>query len=265
MLNRTGAARVEKWALPIALATALLVLALIIGEKESLFRFLMPNGLNLAEQKVWVSAAYNNWWAGTNHPLGLIAYIAVAFFALYIIVLQNIVGVQAVYVAVALDSVADFAIDWLNRDGYYGWKPVARVFHTVYVSLTVHGLTISLLLIVLGVQSFPWISGLVAIWVIVVPLYVFVPWKIFRRIEANCCEERIKQLVQLVEQGRIDPDRDLDKFRMIITEIERVRGIRIRPLRFPEFSTLGIAVLLPIILTAAQIWFSVGFGPSAPG
>lgn len=256
-VNRTGAARVAKWAPGIALVTALLGLALIIGEKESLFRVLMPRGLNLAEQKAWISAAYTNWWAGENHPLGLTAYFVAALFAIYVIILQNIVGLQAVYVALALDSVADFDVDWLNRDGYYGWKPAAKVFHTVYVSLIVNGLTISLLLIALGLQSFPWISGLVAIWVVVAPLYVFVPWKIFRRIEANCRQERVEQLAQIVEHGRIDADHDLGKLRMIIVEIERVRGIRIRPLRFPEFSTLGIAVLLPIILTAAQIWFTV--------
>lgn len=266
-VNKAGTARVARWAPVIALAAALLVLALIIGEKETLFHVLIPRRLNPFEQREWISTAYSSWWAGDNHPLGLIAYFVAALFGAYIIIIQNIIGVQALYVILALNSVADFGIDWLNRDGHYGWKPVARVFRTVYISLTLHGFTISLLLIVLGLQSFPWVSGLVAIWVIVVPLYLFVPWKTFKQIETRCKDERIKQLVRLVDEGSIDPDLHLRNLQLVVAEIERVRGVRIRPLRLlaPEFFTFVIAVILPIILTAAQIWFSVRFGPSKPG
>src|SRR5262249_53897830 len=157
----------------------------------------------------------NSWWASDEHPLGLITYCLGALFGAYIIILQNIVGFQAVYVIVALPALVEFDADWLNRDGHYGWQPVAKVFRTVYLSLTLHGSAISLLLIVLGLRSFPWIFGLVAIWVTVVPLYLVVPWILFRRIEERARQHRIERLSGLMDGVQIDPDRDLNKLRAL--------------------------------------------------
>ena len=261
-VNELVAQRVAKWAPAIGIIAALLVLSLIVGDKENLFHALIPKGLSAGAQRQWLARSYDSWWAGINHPSGLFGYFLGAFIGAYVIVLQNLIGFAAVYVVMVMPSLVEFDADWLNRDGHYGWKPLARVFRTVYLSLTLHGLAISVLLVVLGLQSFPWIVGLVTIWVVVVPIYIFVPWILFRRLEDNARQRRMKALSMLVDGMAADSGEDLPKLRAVISEIDRVRRAHIRPLRVlvPELATFGIAVILPVILTAAQIWFPISFG-----
>ena len=266
-INDVLAARVARWAPVLAGISAFLVLSLIIADKESLFHVLVPRALTVSKQTEWLSNAYASWWASIDHPVGLIAYFVVAFVGAYVIVLQNLIGVASVYIIAALPDLAEFDADWLNRDGHYGWKPVLRVFRTVYISLSLHGLTISILLIVLGLQSFPWIFGLVAIWVVVVPLYIAVPWRLFRHVEDRAKQRRVDELGAMLGGRDMDESPNLAHARVVALEIERTRRARIRPVRVlvPELSTFGIAVLLPLVLTAAQIWFSVRFGAVKPG
>ena len=263
-VNELVMLRISKWAPVISGIAALLVISLIIGEKQGLVHVLEPEHLSAAGRQQWLTKTYESWWASFNHPLGLVVYFLAAFLGAYVIVLQNLIGVTAVYAVVALSTLIEFDADWLNRDGHYGWKPLDRIFRTVYLSLSLHGLTISVLLVVLGLQNFPWIAGLVAIWVVVVPLYIFVPWILFRRLEARVRQRRMASLSRLSSGLSLNPGIDFDQVSAVISEIERVRKARIRPIRLlvPEIATFGIAVLLPLILTAAQIWFSIGFGPS---
>jgi hypothetical protein len=266
-INEVLAARIARWAPVIAGVAAFLVLSLIIADKESLFHVLTPRGFSLSQQQQWLSKAYATWWAGIDHPLGLIAYFLGAFIGAYIIVMQNLIGVASVYVILALPDLADFDADWLNRDGHYGWKPVVRVFRTVYASLSLHGLTISILLVVLGLQSFPWIAGLVAIWIVVVPLYIAIPWRLFRHIESQTKQRRVDDLAALLGADSLQQPLNLSQARVVALEIERTRRARIRPVQVlvPELSTFGVAVLLPLVLTVAQILFSVRFGAGRPG
>jgi hypothetical protein len=263
-VNELVALRISRWAPVISGIAALLVISLIIGDRQGLVHVLEPEHLSAAGRQQWLAKTYHSWWAGFNHPPGLVAYFLAAFLGAYVIVLQNLIGVTAVYVVIALSALVEFDADWLNRDGHYGWKPTVRIFRTVYLSLCLHGLTISVLLVVLGLQNFPWIAGLVAIWVVVVPLYIFVPWVLFRRLEAQVRQRRMASLSGFAGGLSLNPGINFDQVSAVISEVQRVRKARIRPIGFlvPQIATFGIAVLLPVILAGAQIWFSIGFGPS---
>jgi hypothetical protein len=261
-INDFGQRIVARAALFVAGAAAILAFLLIQGEKSrGLFQVVMPRGLSPEGQASWLSAAYESWWASDSHPLGIITYFTLAVFGLYVILMQNVVGVVCAYLAVALSAVAKLDADWLNRDGRYGWRPVARIFRTVYLSLALHGLALSVLVVILGVQNFTWVSGLVLIWVVMVPLYILVPWLAFRSVEGTARRRRIDGLgaISPASAGTMDGVRQTHD---LVAEIDRCRRAKIRPmgLGVPEFSTVIAFALLPAALTATQIFFSVRFG-----
>lgn len=259
-LSDRSVRRLASLAPVVALFTALLVFSLIVAEQHGLFEVFMPSGLSQPGRNVWLSMAYANWWASDHHPLGFFAYILGAYFIWYVILMQNIVGLLTAYMLTCLPSIVVFDADWLNRDGRYGWRPLSKVIYTVYASLTLHGFAISVVLVVLGVQNFPWMIVAVIIWVVGTTSYVFLPWIIFGRVETQAQEDRIRHLETLAE--RLDPDNEIDRLQPIVTEIERVRNSHIRPVQIviPGISAIIFAVLLPIVLTIVQIVFAVRFG-----
>ncbi|MCA1606873.1 MAG: hypothetical protein LC775_15710 [Acidobacteria bacterium] len=167
-------------------------------------------------------------------------------------------GIVIAYGALALPEVVSMDADWLDRDGYFGWMPIVRVYRTVYLSLALHGIALSVLLIVLGVKSFPWMFGLVGLWVIVLPVYLLGPWIVFRSVEKDIKKKRIEHIEGLMNQRNIDAENNIEGLSEFLAEIERARDARIRPLRVPtyQFPPVAVAVLLPIILTVVQIIFS---------
>jgi hypothetical protein len=260
-LNKTTAAKIAKWAPYIAALSAIIVILLIIGEKHTLFIVFAPRGLDSSRRSSWLSAAYESWWASDNHPAGLLAYFIGCFLGAYVLVVVNIIGLVVVYLVAALPYLAEFDIDWLNRDGDFGWLPVKRIFRTVYALLTLNGCIISILLIVLGIQNFPWIIIIVALWIAVVPLYTIVTTTIFGTIVDQARKKRINELTHFANDNALLSVQNVNRFRLLVLELDRVRTAKIRPaspgwLQTPSFV---VAVLLPIILTAAQILFSGGF------
>lgn len=243
----------------IVVIAVVLALSLILGARANgLFQVWAPS----EGREEWILGAYNSWWAGAKNPLGMSLYFLLSAFFIYAVLLQNIVGLACAYVAAALPIVAELNVDWLNRDGRYGWTPIAKVFRSVYLSLGVHGLAISVLLVVLDVESFPGIVVLVVLWVAVLPLYVVAPWFTFRQIGSRARSKRIIQIEAAMKRESVNVDYNFVRLQPFLAEVERVRTARIRPLRMRafEFSTLAAVVLLPIVLTAAQIFFEVRFG-----
>lgn len=263
-VNEFGRKYVARATVLVAGGAAFLAFSLVQGEKHGLFRVLMPRGLTGGAAQEWLGSAYHSWWASDDHPMGTFAYFLAALFAAYVVLMQNIVGIAIAYLALALPSATVLDADWLNRDGHFGWAPVARVFRTVYWSLAIHGLTLSLILVILGIENSPWVGGLVAIWVAVVPIYLVAPWLLFRKVQNRARERRLAQLGRLIDQSRPDAAEDIARMQVFVAEIERVRTAKIRPmrLRIPAFSTFILAIVLPVGLTAAQIFFSLRFGSS---
>lgn len=191
-------------------------------------------------------------WSATFAGISTLAAIGTA----------GIAGWSLIGIAAALPNVAQLDVDWLNRDGRYGWSPIARIFQTIYWSLALHGCALSLVLIVLGTQNFPWILVLVALWVAVVPIYVLLPWLVFGNIEKSAKARRIERIVAVMAGRDIDADSDPLACVPYINEIERCRRARIRPMRLrgPQFSTFLVVFFLPIVLTAAQVLIPLKFG-----
>ena len=263
-VTQAAASKIAKWAPYIGAGSAIIVILLIIGEKHSLFIVFVPHALTSSHRGSWLSTAYQNWWASDDHPLGLFVYFIACFFGAYILIIENLIGFIVIYIIAGLPYVAEFDIDWLNRDGNYGWMPLKRIMRSVDVLLTLHGLTICILLIVLGIQNFPWIIILVILELIVVPTYLIVPAVVFGRMVRGGRARRLDQLANIVGQGQQPVTvQNVDKFRSVMLEMERVRTAKIRP-TYPGWSQtppIVIAIILPIVLTVAQIVFAgkIGF------
>jgi hypothetical protein len=241
-----------------ALLAAIFTGLLFLGEKSTgVFRFMMPDNLDHRAQHDWLQAAYSSWWASSAHPLGEFCFFLMTFLIIYVILLQNIVGIVIAYGALALPEVVIMDADWLDRDGYFGWLPIVRIYRTVYLSLALHGLALSILLIVLSVRGFPWMLGLVGLWVIVLPIYLLGPWAVFRSVEKNIKKRRMERIKELMDEQNVDTD-NLEKLPVYLAEIQRAREARIRPIRVPGYQIppFVVVALLPILLTIAQIVFS---------
>ncbi|TDD25585.1 hypothetical protein E1287_37130 [Actinomadura sp. KC06] len=158
----------------------------------------------------------------------------------------------------ALPDVAELQADWLNRDGRYGWMPLFLLYRTVYRSLVLHGIGLSFLLLQLGVNNLPELSILVMMWLVAVPVYALIPYRIYRREEETMRESRVRYLEQVLAVRGWDVDREPDRFQQIALEIGRARSMTLHPMGLAPYraSPFLAAVLLPVVLTLAQIIFS---------
>lgn len=236
-----------------AFAALLVALLIVLGEnRNGLFEALAPDSLVGVNRAEWVKEAYESWWASISHPFGFVYYVLIAFFGIFVILLQNIVGVAAVYVALSLRHVAELNVDWLNRDGRFGWRPFARIYRTVCWSLALHGSALSLMVLVLGTSNFWWMMGLVAIWVVFAPLYTIVPILVARRIANLAREKRVLSIAGKFDSLGGDP-LEMGRYQ---DEIGRTLNAKVRLLRADgpmEVPAILVGVFLPIVLTVAQI------------
>ncbi|WP_214109909.1 hypothetical protein [Acrocarpospora catenulata] len=229
------------------------------GLSQNVFRFLAPTAATPDEQNQWVALAKQNWWAGPDHPIGLVIYTILAFLAMVLIFTFNVVGVLTVYFGVALYFAADMGADWYNRDGRYGWTPVAKVYRTVYWALVLLGSGITNLIAVLGSSVPISVVGLILLYVLLAPVYTLVPWLAFRTVERTAKAARRARLSRALEG--VD-DSDLERVQLFVAEFERCNNAKIRPMRLrtASFSVFATVVLLPIALTALQIFAQIGAG-----
>ena len=224
-----------------------------------------PSEVPADEVGLWAKDAYDSWWAGIRSDglrwlFGTIAYVAVASLGIYVILLQNFVGVLAVYIVLCIPRVTLVDADWLNRDGRFGWSPIGRIFRTVYLSLALHGLSLSVLLITFGIDHSPLLIVLIGIWVVVTPLYLIVPLVVFRRISRSARKRRLDDLAKMMKSAGIDLLSDGGRLGPCIFEIERVNNARIQPLRMGRLEIPALVVIvLPIVIAVAQTVFQVQF------
>jgi hypothetical protein len=229
---------------------------LIQGEKHGLFTTVAPRDLSGAEFDHWLAEAYQSWWAGENHLAGHYLYWLYAVFAIFVILQYHVVGLVTIYLTIGLRFVCRPSADWLNRDGRYGWTPLGRVFRTVLFATTLLGLGLTITLAVLGLGNFPWVGALVVLYLVVVPVFILVPPIVFRKAEATAKDDRIADLLDVIEKRKIDILEDVEATTPFVAEIERCRTAKIRPLRLrTASSSFLILVLLPIILAAVQTFF----------
>lgn len=248
--------------LAMLLVSVLLTELLVLGQANGLFQTLAPDGLSPAARQMWLDDAYRNWWASAHHPFGYVVYQVLGVFAVFVILNFQVTGVIAIYVAVAMYFVVEPSADWLNRDGRYGWSPMARVFRTVVVAGGLLGATLTVVIVSLGIDNYQWVWGLVGLYALLAPLSVAVPWLVFRKVEENAKRLRIAEIEALIRADDLDDERDIVAIAPFVAEIDRCRTARIRPLRLggASGSTYIVLVVLPVLLTVAQIIFPIQFG-----
>jgi hypothetical protein len=257
----TLARRSHRLTLSLIAVSIVLAQLLTLGEQGSLFQTLAPDNLSPAARTLWLNNAYASWWAGSHHVFGYVLYQVLATFAIFIILSFQTAGACAVYVTVAMHFVVEPSADWLNRDGRFGWTPVAYVFRTVVWANALLGATLTVVLVSLGIGNYGWVSGLVVLYIIVIPISIVVPWLAFRRVEKNAKKLRITEIEAAIKSHGLHEEDDIDKLAPYVKEIDRCQSIRIRPLRFgtASFSTYILLAVLPVLLTVAQILFPIEF------
>ncbi|MFE9747179.1 hypothetical protein ACFYOT_19935 [Saccharothrix saharensis] len=239
-----------------------LTILLLLGLENNMFHVLAPTGASEHDKAEWVRQAYASWWAGKHHILGHILYWMLAWFAIFIILSFQVVGVIAIYLLVAAHFLVEPSADWLNRDGRYGWTPLATLYRTVVWANALLGVTLTIVLASLGIDNYGWVAVLVIVYIALVPLFIGVPWLVLRRAAERARDTRVRQISDLMASRGIDPDVDIEAAAPYIAESERCRAARIRPLRLgtASFSTYAVLAVLPVLLTAAQIFLPLTFG-----
>ncbi len=249
---------------------AVLIVGLVVLniQHNGLFEVLAPPGQDPRSRAVWLARTYDSWWAATTHVFGISVYAGAATLGVFVVLLQNAVGVACVYLAVAMPALVTCRADWDGADECYGWSPLSYMYRTVYWSLMLHGATLSILLVVLGGGNFRWLGILVLMWAAVIPLYTVVPWLVFRSVRRQAIQERAQEIDEGLRNdlARADlSDTQKREVRRIAREDKKaMTAARIAPLRLPrpQIPAFVVTVLFPIVLAVFQIWFAFQFGPN---
>lgn len=259
-VNRRWCNLVGRLNIPIfALSVLTVGLVLLNIEQNGLFEVLAPPGQSREDRSTWLSATYDSWWAAISNPLGVSVYAAAATLGVFIILLQNAVGMACVYIAIAMPALVTFDAKWHDEDDCYGWSPLAKMYRTVYWSLMLHGGALTMLLVVLGARSFAWLSFLAVLWTLALPLYTVIPWLVFRSFTKGA---KLSRVTQIEEKLAIDLARsELSEMqkeesqRHAASEKRAVRKARIAPLRLPRAQLPGLSFVLsvPVVWAMEQL------------
>lgn len=254
-------------AIVLAVIAAMIALAPVVGSATlGIYGAFEPGNMAETDGGSWANDAYQSWWAGglggegLRWLFGMFSYWAVASFGIYVILLQNFVGLLAVYIVICIPKVALLDADWLDRDGQSGWSPIGRIYRTVYLSLALHGSALTVLLIAFGLDHGWLLSALIVIWAAVLPVYIAIPFAVFRRVSQRIRERRVNDLASLMKQSNIEISGNSVRLAPCILEIERANGARIQPLRMQrryELPAMLGVIVLPIVLAIAQTVFQV--------
>lgn len=225
--------------------------------RERSLEVLAPYSLSATARTHWADLAYRSWWASYYHWTGALSFFLVATFGIFIVLLQNSVLLATVSTAAVIRSFASPEIDWLNVDGHYGWGAVEKVFKASYLSIAIRGITLSALVIGFGSRNTAVVFCIAAGWLIFVLIYHIVPHVAFFDYIDEAKSARILELVHEAKRCRQAGRKGIESMRFYATEIERTRNANVNPMHLPrwQMSTFLIAVLLPAILTVAQIVF----------
>jgi hypothetical protein len=238
--------RIASYGLALVVVVSVILAFLLARSYESLgvFRLWNVDGSGVSDG-AFARQAYTEWWASSEHLAGYLVYLSVSVIGIFVILLQNVVGMAAVYVIGGLPAFCDFAADWYDQDGNYGWHPLGKAFRTVRVSLLVHGVALTVLFAMVGAGVWAYTVPLLCLWLLVIPLYLGVPALVFRGVGSEVKARTLRRA------AGIDA-RDVVRAAFVVPY---VRQASIKPLRVNRFGVYAFfgSILLPIFLTAAQI------------
>lgn len=255
-------------ALLIILAAALAWM-LKLGTTNEFFLALAPpypdSSIGDVWRQHWLKNAYDSWWASSNNPLGNILYSAFAFVAFLVVLCFQPVGLFVLYIVVGMKHTTDWSADWSNRDGCYGWRPVAEVYRTVLQAVSLLGVAISVMLLMLGIHNFKFVIGAVVLYTLVAPLFIFLPRIVWRNVAETAKAARITDLTKGLSNFELDNPRDNLKALVILHEIDRCERAEIAPTRVKRlWTSVGFTALgFPLLLTLFQLAFPMYVGTPA--
>jgi hypothetical protein len=251
------------WVL-VSMILASLVLAelLVLGQQHGLFQVFAPHDLSPKGKRVWLADAYRNWWASKDHVFGYLIYQVLAVFGIFIVFSIQLLGVVSVYVTIGMYFLVEPRADWLNRDGHFGWAPMARAYRPVIWENVLGGAALTVVLLSLGINNYSWVAVLVIVYALLMPVFLFTPWLVLRRVEETARLARVRELDEVITSRGLDPKKDIEALAPFISELERCRAARVRPLRLGTATiyTSVVVIILPIMLAAAEIFFPLRFG-----
>lgn len=254
--------RRSAWLAASMIVTSLILTELLVlGQQHGLFQALAPHGLTPGERQVWLNQAYESWWASRYHVFGYLIYQVLALFGIFVILNFDVVGVAIMYVIIAMHFLMEPRADWLNRDGRFGWSPVARVYRIAIWANALLGAALTAVLLTLGIHNYNWVAVLVIVYMIFMPMFILTPWLVFRHVEVAARTKRISEIEEVMTSRGCDIN-DVEAAAPFIAEIERCHKAKISPLRLGAvpLSTYIILVIMPVLLAAAQIFFPIWFG-----
>jgi len=242
---------------------ACLVGALVIAvDQAHVFEVIAPqaSALDGAGVASWAEDTYESWWAGSAHVPGRLIYAAIALIGFYVVILQNIAGFHAVMFIASMPSVATFHVDWANTDGHYGWEEMRAAYHTVVMSLAVHGIAVTLLVLVVGWNSILWVGPVLALYLVTVVAYVFIPRWAFRDVFSGALESRMSELREEHRVAALQNVESSQLRRLEIDELYRARAEGAHACRFTPLVGKGLdrpvlvaVFFIPVLLTVMQV------------
>ena len=108
------------------------------------------------------------------------------------------------YVIIAMYFLIEPRADWLNRDGRFGWAPLAHAYRTVIWANALLGAALTVTLLALGISNYDWVVVLVVMYMILMPTFILMPWVAFRHVEEKARAARVSEIeaIMRVIQGR---------------------------------------------------------------
>ena len=224
---------------------------------ESIFDVFAPNGLSPDQQIAWSSNAYESWWASPSNPAGQWAFLLVATFIVYFILLQNAVGLILSLLVWRVRNSFEYRGDPLNTDGSFGWSPAGRVLKTVYQSLSVNSACLLLVYILFNGRKPGGLWPFTILLLVAGSIYVIVPvWVMNRGLSSF--------RVSAAELIRIESTRNLSQLEsggaewLVLrnaarAEIESVRRLSAFPWRGRIVPLLGFNLVV-FVAALAQVF-----------
>jgi hypothetical protein len=227
------------------------------GEIDGSFGALAPLHLSGTAEQEWLHRAISSWWASPSNPNGLLVYFLISALMFSAIAAQNAVGLAAIYVFVVMSRTFEFRCNWTQDgdDRRYGWSPVAALYRITLLSLVLHIAAITSVMWLMGWGRFAYMTILIVIPVIAVPLYIILPAIIFTRFGQREKKRRIEELDRELLPEGVGGTQKIENLKTLRDETAFVEKARINPLRprKREIPAVVATILIPITLTAVQV------------
>ena len=194
-----------KYSLPTIVGSAVTMLLIMVAQYDGgVLQVLAEQGASATERSEFAQAAYDGWWAGAsrNHLPGVVAYFLIGTTGIWLVFLQNVVGVTLLRFLRDLHQLEiDLGVDEANADNKGGWKPIGQVVTTVYVSVSAHSVAMSIVLFLLTLSRVAWAGALLVIWVLFAPIYILGPFIFFRSAIKGAKETKLASYRQQLAKG----------------------------------------------------------------